>query len=962
MIAQKQTLQKRFPVFTGLALFICFALFPLFLIDAALSRVLQIQYEKNLDRAGKQLDSALNTLEKYSSDSHFAHLLLKDTFQKALNSDTPKAELHNQLQQLKQQHPGMFFFIVWDESGSIIREATDETAFAYILREVYKLLHDLAENCRRYYPGAPEKIAGIDRRLKLVRHYIGRIVSQNWLQRPLQSERKASTIIAEASGKKNQFWYAVDQRITMLAFIHSDFFVGNPGLKYAIKRLQADNPALQAGFTRYPIDPETIFLPDKEAEPADIAIAVSRFENLYPGNLLRHKGKLLSYRYINPDIRAFCYLPEQMLPDVAQRKMELAIQLLLLLGILIFLAWLASKKHQITHVPAQIKLSALFLYAGGIPLLIIFIIGADYLQQKRHELIYAGQSHGLEQLRQIDDGFVDYLASSAEKIRKLLQNHIDKDLPLEQQKNSIAQLRAKLGREFEPGSMMLFDTNGRNHIGTEDNMPFPDPAAISQVSKDTLEFLNKSNTFNFSLSKISRPVAIDFGYRSQFISNFSVGSHETYAFFGSTGRPEQYRLSGMFFLFWRTEDLQRKYLELTMHAKPLMTAHFPESDLFLKTKTRPGRQFGDLLHKASSLLIVRSSEVSDLESNYTAAAMRGNHLNKSCLGIRIPLQQIDKEMQQHYQRFAVLAMLFLFFCGGGIIMMRQRLLEPLKQFKEAIEAIGQRNFRYRLQHTGNNEFGQLSRALDHTLENLSELEVARIVQENILPGREYRQNQLELLATLIQMSHIGGDYYDYFAVNPEISGVFIGDVSGHGISSALVMAMARSAMIFENLTEPDQTHLMHTMNDVIYQMRKSGSKDYMSGLSFFINSRTGEYSLVNAGHCPPILIRKAAEKAELQKCSGLYFGFREEFEAQPLHGKMEPGDFMVLYTDSWVESTAKGGIPFGFARFEQALLNCCNNDLAIFSRQMYATIENWEEERADDMTLLLIKFGENNGC
>jgi hypothetical protein len=960
MIAQQQPLSKRVPVFAGLALLICFALFPLFLIDTALNRVLQIKYEKSLEQAEKQLYNALNTLEKFSNDGHFAHLLLNDAFQKAINSDAPEKALQNQLQQLKQQHPGRFFFVVWDKNGNVIREATDETAFAYILREVYKLLQDLAANCRRYYPGAPEKITDIDRRLKMVRHYIGRVVAKSWLQRPLQSERMASTVVAEASDMKNQFWYAVDDRITMFAFIHSDFFAGNPGIEFAVKRLQAANPSLKAGYTRHPIDPDTIFQHDSKAEPADLAIAASRFENLYPGNILHYKNMLFSFRYINPDIRAFCYLPAQMLPDVSRRKRELAGKALLCLGILSFLGWVASKKYQITHVPARLKLSALFLYAGGIPLLIIFIIGADYLQQKRQELIYAGQSRGLEQLRQIDEGFVDFLAGSADNIRHQLQSHIDHDLPLAQQKNRIAALRKKLAGEFEPGSMMLFDTDGRNHIGAEDNMPFPDPSAISQVSKDTLEFLNKATTYNFSLSKIARPVAIDFGYRSQFISNFSVGTHETYAFFGGTGRPGNYKLSGMFFLFWRTEDLQKQYLEQAMHTNPLLAAHFPDSDRFLRNRPRPGRQFRDLLHKASSLLVARADEISDYGIDYTSAAMRGNHLNKSCLGIRIPLAEIDKEMQQLYQRFTALAALFLFFCGGGIIMMRHRLLAPLQQFKAAIEAIGQRNFRYRPQLSGNNEFGQLSRALDHTLENLSELEIARIVQENILPGREYRQNRLELLATLTQMSHIGGDYYDYFAVNPEVSGVFIGDVSGHGISSALVMAMARSAMILENFAEPDQSHLMQTMNNVIYQMRKSGTRDYMSGLSFFINSTTGEYSILNAGHCPPLLIRKSTEKTEMQQCSGLYFGFNEQFEAVALHGRMEPGDFMVLYTDSWVESLSRSGIPLGFARFEQALLNCCDNDLEIFSKQMYATVEKWEAERTDDMTLLLIRFGDNH--
>jgi len=135
----------------------------------------------------------------------------------------------------------------------------------------------------------------------------------------------------------------------------------------------------------------------------------------------------------------------------------------------------------------------------------------------------------------------------------------------------------------------------------------------------------------------------------------------------------------------------------------------------------------------------------------------------------------------------------------------------------------------------------------------------------------------------------------------------------------------------------------------------------MSGQSLFINSITGEFSLFNAGHCPPLLIRKSTGKAELQKCSGLYFGFSEKLELKPITGKMEPGDFMVLYTDSWVESLANSGLTFGFARFEQALLNCCDNDLEIFSHRMYDTIAKWESERNDDMTLLLIRFGATHG-
>ncbi len=958
MNTQQQTLLKRFPVFTGLALFICFVLFPLFLIDAAVNRILQIQHDKSLGATRRQLDNALNTLEEFGSDSRFAHLLLDDAFKKSIRSQSPQTALSRRLQHLKRRHPGMFFFVAWDEKGRIIEEITDETAFAYMLRETFKLLQDLAENCRLHYPGAPAKIPGLDRRLKMVRHYIGRVVAKDWLTRPLQSERLASSIIAEAHGARHQLWYAVDRRLTLLSFIHKDFFTGSRGLEFAIKRLQAVNPAIKAGYVRFPVDPATIFQHDSRSSPVEIALAVSRFESLYPDSLLHHNDKLFSYRYISPSIRAFCYSMASISLSVSERKKSMAAKATKWLIIIGFLAWVAAKKYQINHIPARIKLSALFLYAGGIPVLIIFIIGADYLQQKRKKLIYAGQSRGLEQLRRLDEGFEDFQNRSAGEISRQLNSRIDKDLPLAKQSGGIAKMRQELVKKFQPDSIMLFDAEGRNRISDEGNLPFPDPAAISQVSKDTLEFLNRPDNADYLLSAIARPVATDFGFRSQFILSFSLGSHDTYAFFGGTGRPEKYAFSGMFYMFWSKETLQKRYLEQIVRNDPRVHVYFPDSDNFLSGQGRPPRQFANLLYKASSLLVVRDDEIIEAGRTFIAAAMRGNRLHKSCMGISIPMSEIDDELHKLSRSFALLSAVFMFFCGGRIIMMRHRLLAPLQQFRNAIEAIGLRNFRYRSNLAGSNEFGKLSRALDHTLENLGELEVARIVQENILPGREYRQNRIDLLASMTQMSHIGGDYYDFFAVNSEVSGIFIGDVSGHGISSALGMAMARSVMIFENFKEPQQWHLMQTMNDIIYQMRDSGSRDYMSVLSLFINSLSGEFNLLNAGHCPPILVRKAAGTAKILPCSGLYFGFSEEFEAEPLTGRMEPGDFMVLYTDGWVESISRSDTAFGFERFEQALLNCCDNDLETFTRRMYATITEWEVEKSDDSTLLLIKFGE----
>ncbi|MBU1105537.1 MAG: SpoIIE family protein phosphatase [Candidatus Riflebacteria bacterium] len=956
---EQQTLQKRFPVFTGLAVIICFVLFPLFLINAAANRVLQIKHDGSLNKTRQELENTLDILESCSDNRHFAHLLLSHAFKSALKNDNPALSLKQNLSGLKNRYPGVFFFVVWDDKGRIIQELTDETSFAYILRETFKLLHDLAENCQRYYPGAPEKIPGLSRRLKMVRHYIGRVISNQWIQRPLQTGKLSSAIIAEPDGAKSHVWYSVDKRISMLAFIHSDFFAGQSGLEFAIKRLQAINPKIKAGYSQFPIEPKNVYQYGSETSPVVIALAISRFDNMHPTSMLHYENRVFSYRYISPTIRAFCHIAENALFPVSHNKRLIMGKTVKWLIVLIFLAFVAVKKYQLSFIPARLKLSALFLYAGGIPVLIIFIIGADYLQQKRTELIYAEQSQGLEILRHIDDGFMDFLAMSAKKISRQLRQQTQNQNALTD-RAQIKVMRRQFVAEYQPGSIMLFDSQGRNLVGEEENMPFPDVTVIGQISQEVLEFINHASTEKFELTAIAKPMAVEIIFRAGKISNFSLGDHKTYSFYDYIGQREKYASNGFFYMFWRQEDLQRRYLEQVVRDTPSLSAYFSETDRFLGKNVRPGGQLGRMLQKTESLLVVREAEIMNHGEMQLAAAMRGNNLDKSCLAVTVPFSRIDTRMQAIYINFAVIAILFLFFCTGGILMMRHRLLAPLHQFKEAIEAIGQRNFRYRSGFSGNNEFGKLSRALNHTLENLSELEVARIVQENLLPGREYRQNKLELLASLTQMSHIGGDYYDFFAINQDFSGIFIGDVSGHGISSALFMAMARSAIIFENFAEPEQIHLMQTVNNVIYKMRKSGAKEYMSGLSLFINSNTGEFSVFNAGHCPPIIIRGATGKVEQLLCKGLYFGFKEKYSEEPVNGRLENGDFIALYTDSWVESTSRTGLAFGFGRFEQALLNCRDSNLELFAQSMFATISRWEAERQDDMTLLLAKFGDNH--
>ena len=86
---------------------------------------------------------------------------------------------------------------------------------------------------------------------------------------------------------------------------------------------------------------------------------------------------------------------------------------------------------------------------SGLPLLILGFWSADYLQQKRNELIYAEQSHGLEKLRQIDEGFAYFLNKLSNEILEKLHRHINANLPLAKQKEQIASMRKLFAKDYQ---------------------------------------------------------------------------------------------------------------------------------------------------------------------------------------------------------------------------------------------------------------------------------------------------------------------------------------------------------------------------------------------------------------------------------------------------------------------------------------------------------------------------------
>ena len=122
-------------------------------------------------------------------------------------------------------------------------------------------------------------------------------------------------------------------------------------------------------------------------------------------------------------------------------------------------------------------------------------------------------------------------------------------------------------------------------------------------------------------------------------------------------------------------------------------------------------------------------------------------------------------------------------------------LNPIKNLGKATIAIGERDFSYQVPIGDKDEFGHLNQVFNRVIEGLGDFEVAKIVQNSLLPGNNFNAGSCDIFARTVVMTTLGGDYYDCFKINEKYYGVIIGDVAGHGVPAGLLMAMAKSAVL-----------------------------------------------------------------------------------------------------------------------------------------------------------------------
>jgi serine phosphatase RsbU (regulator of sigma subunit) len=240
-----------------------------------------------------------------------------------------------------------------------------------------------------------------------------------------------------------------------------------------------------------------------------------------------------------------------------------------------------------------------------------------------------------------------------------------------------------------------------------------------------------------------------------------------------------------------------------------------------------------------------------------------------------------------------------------------------------------------------------------------EIEIARKVQESLLPKTYPAMDGFQIRAFSKAARQIGGDYYDFAWLDENRLAIVVADVAGKGIPGALTMAALRSALRALVAQGGSARELTLKLNAFIYEDLE---RDVFISLSLAIlDKREKVLRVVRAGHEPAILLREDEPEPILIEPQGMALGldrgslFQESIEEITL--PLKPGDLVVFYTDGLTEAMNDEGEEFTLNRVLVVLQNCRGLDLEHIPVRLNEEVEAFTGDRPphDDLTLVTLK-------
>lgn len=199
-----------------------------------------------------------------------------------------------------------------------------------------------------------------------------------------------------------------------------------------------------------------------------------------------------------------------------------------------------------------------------------------------------------------------------------------------------------------------------------------------------------------------------------------------------------------------------------------------------------------------------------------------------------------------------------------------------------------------------------------------ELEVAREIQQSILPRKLPRMAGFDFGARMVPSQAVGGDFFDFIPLGNDTLGIVVGDVSDKGVPAAIFMALTSSLLRAEATRAHSPAEALQRVNRLLLDVNDTSM--FVTVLYGVLNGATREFAYVRAGHDLPIVFNANAELAMPARQYGQPLGLFAEPMFDEHMVLMPAGSSLLMYTDGVTEATDQAGEMFGLQRLREVVL------------------------------------------
>lgn len=352
------------------------------------------------------------------------------------------------------------------------------------------------------------------------------------------------------------------------------------------------------------------------------------------------------------------------------------------------------------------------------------------------------------------------------------------------------------------------------------------------------------------------------------------------------------------------------------------------------------------------------------------------------------LAPVEKKLQEllvdraHAYRAAVvrtslIGVFFMLIGTVAAIFQGLRISGPIRQLAVRADQIARGDLDSRVEISSSDEIGVLGENFNYMADRLAilmretaekatlekELEVARTIQEALVPSAAPVERPfMKLCGYFLPASQCGGDWWTVHDLPDGRLLVVIGDVTGHGVPSAMITAAAKAACDVCRTTEGNKltvTRLLEVLNRAIYESAKR--KFVMTCFASIIDPKQHTITYANAGHNFPYLFRSGAPEGsdfQVLMSRGNRLGDIEESTYSEKVNALQPGDVIVWYTDGIVECENERGEEFGEKRFRASVRRAGELDPVDMRESVVSNASQFfgQRTRKDDITMVFAKF------